>query len=40
MMMMIQADEVGNDVSEESGDDSEKEGACVKQNKVSEFVSS
>lgn len=40
--MMIQAEEVGDvmDVSEESGDDSEKEGVCVKQNKVSEFVSS
>lgn len=36
-MMMIQADEMGivTDVSEESGDDGEKEGVCVKQqNKV------
>lgn len=35
--MMIQADEMGivTDVSEESGDDGEKEGVCVKQqNKV------
>lgn len=40
--MMIQADKMGivTDVSEESGDDGEKEGVCVKQqNKVSEFVS-
>lgn len=42
-MMMIQADEMGivTDVSEESGDDGEKEGVCVSNSRTKfEFVSS